>query len=244
MRLSKLVSVFALSMVVASCVGADEEELETTTVESPLTTSGLNVGEYLFPGQGPTSSQCYNRLRMQGDANLVVYKGPGSANPTWATHTTKQFIGAYAVLQRDGNFVLYNKWSAAIWATHTNYLDNARVQMQNDGNLVLYQGSKAYWASHTVEAPHAWDCSQIEASESTLVEPNTDRAGYDYKSFSTSEGFEACGTACAAEARCAAFTYVPSGVQLPTQAMCWLKEKVAPAAYSSAGMISGVKKKP
>ncbi|XP_039889845.1 mannose-specific lectin-like [Simochromis diagramma] len=54
-----------------------------------------------------------------------------------------------AILQEDGNFVVY-KWSP-IWATATNGKNPARLLLQGDSNLVLYtQDDKPVWSSGTV----------------------------------------------------------------------------------------------
>lgn len=59
----------------------------------------------------------------------------------------------YAVIQKDGNFVVYDKNKRPIWATATsvNVLsDGYRIAMQTDGNLVLYnQDNNAKWATQT-----------------------------------------------------------------------------------------------
>ncbi|XP_031148668.1 lectin-like isoform X2 [Sander lucioperca] len=58
-----------------------------------------------------------------------------------------------AIFQDDGNFVVYACASSphkAVWATGTNGSDAARVIMQADGNLVMYnQCDQAKWSSGT-----------------------------------------------------------------------------------------------
>jgi hypothetical protein len=57
-----------------------------------------------------------------------------------------------AIMQSDGNFVLY-KSGAACWSTHTNGqgTSGTSIIMQADGNLVIYKyyGGPALWASNT-----------------------------------------------------------------------------------------------
>lgn len=54
------------------------------------------------------------------------------------------------VLQDDGNLVLYDGSSQAMWATGTDGQQISRATMQPDGNLVLYtSGHEAAWASDT-----------------------------------------------------------------------------------------------
>lgn len=62
------------------------------------------------------------------------------------------------ILQSDGNVVLYDRNSHAIWATNTGRLINPReFIMQTDGNLVLYDTSGSpKWASNTWNNPGAF----------------------------------------------------------------------------------------
>lgn len=59
--------------------------------------------------------------------------------------------GSYKLyLQGDGNVVLRNAASAALWASGTNGKGGTRLTMQGDGNLVLYtSGGQAVWATGT-----------------------------------------------------------------------------------------------
>ena len=66
--------------------------------------------------------------------------------------------GYYAVMQQDGNFVLYQTqlWipQNAIWASGTNGkgVPPTKITMQDDGNLVIYDTyNTATWASNTYE---------------------------------------------------------------------------------------------
>ena len=88
-------------------------------------------------------------LILQSDGNLVIYNSSGRA--LWATNTDIH-NPTQAVMQTDGNFVVYSG-GHALWATGT----NGRGQylcFQNDGNLVVYAGAfdcggYAYWGSGT-----------------------------------------------------------------------------------------------
>ncbi|MEV7524473.1 glycoside hydrolase domain-containing protein [Streptomyces sp. NPDC091371] len=91
------------------------------------------------------------KLTMQSDGNLVLsYKaGNGTAVPLWATGTYGN-PGAYATVQADGNFVVYNKAGAAVWSSATYGNPGASLKLQDDGNLVLYSSSgAALWSTGT-----------------------------------------------------------------------------------------------
>ena len=113
---------------------------------------------------------------MQGDGNLVIYT-PGP-HPIWASNTSGH-NGSGLVLQDDGNVVIYDPARTPLWATNT-WLPSGptatgahmlpgqtlvpgqqiasaggryRVVYQGDGNLVLYDGGRATWASNTSGKP-------------------------------------------------------------------------------------------
>lgn len=58
--------------------------------------------------------------------------------------------GARAVLQGDGNFVIYSASNAVLWASNTAGNPGATLAVQNDGNVVLYDNGRALWATKTV----------------------------------------------------------------------------------------------
>jgi hypothetical protein len=54
-----------------------------------------------------------------------------------------------AVLQGDGNFVVYSN-GKPLWHSHTNNSSVSQLVLQSDGNLVLYRkGGKVLWHTHT-----------------------------------------------------------------------------------------------
>jgi peptidoglycan/xylan/chitin deacetylase (PgdA/CDA1 family) len=111
-----------------------------------------------------TAPSIDNRLVMQNDGNLVLYTGGG--RPLWSSITGRssssadslsggqiltggQFIysldGSYsAVMQHDGNFVVYGAGQQAIWQSGTGGNgDGGLAAMQHDGNFVVYSAAHA-----------------------------------------------------------------------------------------------------
>jgi hypothetical protein len=75
----------------------------------------LNQNDYLL-----TPSGNY-QLILQDDSNLVVYQSPGSNQvPRWSSNTQGQ-DSQYAIMQTDGNFVIYDSSQPpnALWTTGT-----------------------------------------------------------------------------------------------------------------------------
>ncbi|RSS82045.1 hypothetical protein [Streptomyces sp. WAC06614] len=91
-------------------------------------------------------------LYMQPDGNLVLDHTAG-AN-LWASGTWNN-PGAYAVLQTDGNFVVYKKdggptKGGALWSSRTWGNPNSHLSFQDDANLVVYRGDNApVWSTRT-----------------------------------------------------------------------------------------------
>ena len=99
----------------------------------------------LVSGESLASCDGHYSLAMQTDGNLVYYHG-GQA--IWSTGTAGT-NGYSAVMQGDGNFVLYDFKGKALFSTGTSGRPGATFAAQTDGNLVVYAGNTAVWSSHT-----------------------------------------------------------------------------------------------
>lgn len=68
--------------------------------------------------------------------------------------------------QVDGNVVVYQySTGAALWSSVTAGLDTSTLNMQTDGNLVLYgPSSQVYWYSDTAGYPGAWAAMQDDCN--------------------------------------------------------------------------------
>ena len=107
------------------------------------------AGEALQTGTSVWSCDHRFYLIMRSDGNLALYQN-GQSSPYWTSNTSGT-TGTVAVMQNDGNFVLYDATQKALWSSGT-YGDAARnlhLAVQDDGNLVVYQGTQWLWASNT-----------------------------------------------------------------------------------------------
>lgn len=75
----------------------------------------LNRGGKVVWSSG-THNKGADRLAMQADGNLVIYK---QSYPIWSSGTHGN-PGSVMTVQEDGNLVIYNKYKKPIWATGTN----------------------------------------------------------------------------------------------------------------------------
>jgi hypothetical protein len=115
----------------------------------PLWASGavnnrLNGGERLNPGQFIQSPDRQYRMIMQGDGNLVLYRGN---TPLWASNT--RAANSTLEMQGDGNLVVYAPGHIAVWASGT-FSQYSALIGQNDGNFVVYApGNNPVWSTKT-----------------------------------------------------------------------------------------------
>lgn len=135
----------ATGQLVCQNESKQKELFEAFTVNDGLTSSGTST---LLPGQSIYDSSARYMLVYQRDGNLVMYPAAGAI---WSTNTAGKSAGK-AVMQTDGNFVLYDANNKPYWATNTNGQGKPeyRLSLQADRNLVLYdKTNRATWASGT-----------------------------------------------------------------------------------------------
>lgn len=101
-------------------------------------TDRLSAGTAMLPGQRIESLSSRYLLYFQSDDNLVLYDTSFS-NPVWWTGTTG--TAGRAVLQGDGNFVIYDSENVPLWFTGTGGNPGASLVVQSDGNIVLYSAA-------------------------------------------------------------------------------------------------------
>jgi hypothetical protein len=100
---------------------------------------------YLAPGQMMFSETGKYFLTYQTDGNLVVYF-TATKKAVWSSNTAGK--PAYrAVMQSDGNFVVYSAPQSAAWSSATMGKPATFLRIQDDGNLVVYGGTNALWAA-------------------------------------------------------------------------------------------------
>ncbi len=105
--------------------------------------ANLYYDQVIYKGQSLSSDDGRYRLIMQDDGNLVYYRTSDWSAKWWtSTHTTG---GNAAVMQGDGNFVVYDASWRALWQTSTHGRPGALIAAQSDGNLVIYHNGQAVW---------------------------------------------------------------------------------------------------
>eukprot|EP00937_MAST-01D_sp_MAST-1D-sp2_P004940 g4940.t1 len=136
--------------------GFGQHNVSTTVAVRGAGSPDLKSGESLGADQQLTSDPTGIAVfKAQSDGNLVVYQTNAAPRVVlWASNTAgKAPSGGADVhldLQGDGNLVFYSDPSSTqvVWASNTS--SAAQLSMQEDCNLVLYDGSmNVLWASDT-----------------------------------------------------------------------------------------------
>ena len=119
----------------------------------------LFPGQSLLPGQTLQSDNRLYTLTLQPDGNVVLRDS--ESKPLWRTNTGGGLIHPRDfIMQTDGDLVLYDTSGQQSWASKTQGNPGAFLNMQNDGNLVVYRAgsatetaNNALWASRNVPPP-------------------------------------------------------------------------------------------
>jgi hypothetical protein len=121
----------------------------STWAAQPSGCRDLRANQQFLPGYGVSACNGSTRLTLQTDGNLVLKDG---SKVLWSSGTAGK-DARFAMLQNDGNFVIYDSDDQAIWNTGVVGNANARLSVQNDGNLVLYRASgSVIWTTNTAFA--------------------------------------------------------------------------------------------
>jgi len=121
-----------------------------TGVGVHLTSDTLNPGDALAPGMARYSPDKRFAFTYQTDGNLVLYQiGAGGWSPIWGIQRFTSSPG-YAVMQTDGNLVVYDSAWYPYWSSNTWGNSVYGLYVQNDGNAVIYRTNWVpIWATNT-----------------------------------------------------------------------------------------------
>ncbi|GAA0570573.1 hypothetical protein HPO96_33200 [Kribbella sandramycini] len=105
----------------------------------------LKPGMKLKAGQYILSKNKQFKFIMQGDGNAVLYKGKTAL---WSTATNRK--ASVLVMQKNGDLQVVSG-KTAVWRSNTGTSANARLVVQNDNNLVIYNTrNKPNWSRYMV----------------------------------------------------------------------------------------------
>lgn len=128
----------------------DDGNLVIVRDDLPVWARGTFIGNQMYPnhtlrvGAIRRSANGRFQLQMQTDGNLVLYDTSTSPwSPRWATYAYGSNLRAQ--MQTDGNFVVYDPSNTPRWYTGTNGHDGARLEVQNNGHLLVVENGNAIW---------------------------------------------------------------------------------------------------
>ena len=98
----------------------------------------LKNGQYLKTGDGLVSPGNLFKLFLQSDGNICIFDGQTNAN-SWCFPLSLT-TATYMTLSSTGNLSILDSTFKVLWNSGTN-TPNGALYMQDDGNLVLYNGS-------------------------------------------------------------------------------------------------------
>lgn len=153
------------------------------------TQSVLMANTVLHAGESLHSPNGRYQLLMQSDCNLVLYDGAAVyEDAVWSSHTWQKGTGCFAMMQDDGNFVVYDQSWNALWSSGTYYYSGqgAFLYLQDDRNLVIYLGTRALWSSGTYltcTTPKTWqfcDLAGRTISGTGCTQDDASKDAYQY----------------------------------------------------------------
>src|SRR5687767_14878107 len=133
-------------------------------------TDTLLPEQSLAPDQALRSQNGRAVLIYQNDGNLVLYV---DGRAMWDSKTPGRTPGR-AIMQGDGNFVVYDGVGALAWASGTAGHDGACLAVQNDGNCVLYHNGVALMATDTMHAEQADETVEPHRDDEEAPRPSVE----------------------------------------------------------------------
>lgn len=151
--------------------------LPPSALASLAATTVLPSGEGLAPGDRLTTER--TRLVMQQDGNLVFSARTDSGwKEIWASETDGN-PGAYALMQDDGNLVVYSTGGSALWHAGTFDHPGAYLQLEDrDRRIVIYDAEGlALWINGRPAGPppptiHGLDPGDTLSGGQSVTSPN------------------------------------------------------------------------
>jgi hypothetical protein len=117
-------------------------------------TTELTAGQEILRGKSITSSDGRFILILDIGGNLVLYPLPIVGGPPdnhlWRSNTARS-DAQVALMQFNGNFVIYDSKHKALWSSRTSGHPGAYLALQNDGNVVIYgpDNTSVLWTTGT-----------------------------------------------------------------------------------------------
>lgn len=144
-----------IALLIAATISASyaTPSFAGTDIATPVAASASKT---LLPGDSFVSPDGRFKLTFQADGNFVLYQG---STVLWDINSvigipTNGYVAWRTTFQTDGNLVVYWRQGVfneqAVWDANTQGHSSATLAVQNDGNVVIYDGNHvAIWDTNT-----------------------------------------------------------------------------------------------
>jgi hypothetical protein len=210
-----------LSQADTQASAADTQEESFAVAPAPILepASGadrLFRGEFLFGGQSLQDTDCHYSLQMRSSGGLSTWEAGWFELPYWGAGSSNpyNYLAYWYPASQGGNanLLVLNRAGTVLWESDTWSSGSYEVVQQTDANVVMYAGGGYVpWASNQVFGG-SFMCNPDGTGPNGLVGMKTrmmlnkDLFGMDLTGF-PSPTLGQCGSACATNASCHAFTY-------------------------------------
>ncbi|MDO1558534.1 hypothetical protein Q0812_03720 [Brevundimonas sp. 2R-24] len=115
---------------------------------SSTSRGAFRIGDILYSRDEETiySNNREVRLRLGRDCNLVLET---RRQTLWESRTAGRARNCSLTLERDGQLVLSDSSGWRLWTSGARASGDVGLVVQDDENLVLYEGRRAYWSTDT-----------------------------------------------------------------------------------------------
>ncbi|WP_051969850.1 glycoside hydrolase domain-containing protein [Kitasatospora azatica] len=136
-------------------------DADAVTVASTASGNSMAPGQRLEGGQSLNSASVSLTMQTDGDLVVSLKVGGSAAQPVLWRSGTGGNSGAYLVMQRDGNLVIYRADGVAIWSTYSSGRPGSWLSVQDDGNVVLYGSNGGpIWSTDAYRVPSTFTAGQ------------------------------------------------------------------------------------
>lgn len=126
-----------------SAIGQIDDNYNTRQL--PATVDYLAPGCKLELGQSLASENGTAQLTLQVNGELALFN-VADGRQTWSSMTMGS-PATYALMQNDGNLVLYNNQQLIIWSSQTQGNPGAYLVLENNGKMYLYYNNASIWST-------------------------------------------------------------------------------------------------
>ncbi|MGH7488575.1 MAG: hypothetical protein ACREMY_23695, partial [bacterium] len=151
----------ALSPGITPIRAAHIQEVRSAALSAPMPSGGggggtggggvLTAGQVLSTLTSPDGR--FQLIHQSSDGNVVLYQG---STPLWASG---QAGASYAVMQDDGNFVLYTSAGIPTWHSNTWGNPGAYLTVRNDGSaVILAPDGTLLWSTSALGSINSGQC--------------------------------------------------------------------------------------